>query len=241
MVVGASPNSDGSSPRTGTTTVAGVNLSAGTVTLTSAAAITSFADNDFLFNAGDVGTCWEGMETCTPLTAPTGGDSFRGADRSVYPELLSGSRLTTTVSLGQTIEESIGQAAIAVSQAGGKITDAVLNSVQFWTVARRQNANLAIPKAGGDLELGFESIYVSTPAGRIRVWSDPDCPTDRCRGFNMDSHYIRTLGDFVHIIMDDGERSLRVTNADSIEARTRSMGNYIQNNTRDHFVFQPGA
>jgi hypothetical protein len=243
MVVGASPNADGSSPRTGTTTVAAVSLSAGTVTLTSAAAITSFADNDFLFNFSDVGTCMEGMEASTPLTAPVGGDSFRGVDRSTYVELLAGSRLTSAISLNQTIEENFGQLGIAINAAGGKATDGILNPINFWAVVRRGNAKVEYSQAGGEMTYGFERAIISTPAGPIRLHSDPDCPTNRGRLYNPASHYLRCLGpggnsDFVHIINDDGNYNLRSTTADSVETRTRSIKNYIQNNTRDHGVFQ---
>lgn len=243
MVVGASPNADGSSPRVGTTTVAGVNLSAGTVTLTSAAAIASFADNDFLFNSGDVGTCMEGMEASTPLVAPIGGDAFRSVDRSVYPELLAGSRLTSAVSLNQSIEENFGQLGILISTTGGKATDGILNPINFWAVVRRGNARVEMANAGGNLTYGFETATIATPAGTIRLHSDPDCPIDRGRLYNAGSHYLRCLGpggssEFVHIINDDGNYNLRSTTADSVETRTRSIKNYIQNNTRDHGVFQ---
>lgn len=244
QTVGASPNANGSSPRTGTTTVTAVNLSLGQVTLASAAAITSFADNDFLFNAGDPtgqGTSlgsWNGMDDSTPLTAPVGGDSFRSIDRSVYVERLSGTRLTTTISLNQTIEESIGQAAILVNTVGGTISDAALNPINFWAVARRGNARVEMSSAGGELKYGFERATISTPAGTIILWSDPDCPTNRCRGFERDSHYIRKNSELVHIINDDGNYNLRSTTADSIETRTRTLAQYIQNNTRNHFVFQ---
>ena len=244
MVVGASPNSDGSAPRTGTTSVTGVSLSAGTVTLASAAAITSFADGDFIFNSGDVGTCMEGMETCTPLTQPVqGSDSFRGNDRGVYPELLAGSRLTSTVSAQQSIEENFGQLGILINTTGGKATDGVLNPINFWAVARRGNARVEYPQAGGQLTYGFETCIIATPAGQIRLHSDPDCPIDRGRLYNPESHYLRCLGpggnsDFVHIINDDGNYNLRSTTADQVETRTRSIKNYIQNSTRDHGVFQ---
>lgn len=244
QTVGASPNADASSPRTGTTTVTAVNLQLGQVTLASAAAITSFADNDFLFNAGDPtgqGTSlgsWNGMDDSTPLSAPGGGDSFRSVNRSVYIERLSGTRLATTTSLNQTIEESIGQAAILVNTVGGTISDAALNPINFWAVARRGNARVEMAQAGGELKYGFERATISTPAGTIILWSDPDCPTNRCRGFDRDSHYIRKNSELVHIINDDGNYNLRSTSADSIETRTRTLANYIQNNTRNHFVFQ---
>lgn len=244
QTVGSSPNADGSSPRVGTTTVTSVNLQLGQITLASAAAIASFADNDVLFNAGDPvgqGTSlgsMNGMEDSTPLVAPTGADSFRSVNRSIYIERLSGTRLSTTTSLNQTIEESVGQAAILVNTVGGMTSDCVLNPINFWAVVRRGNARVEMAMAGGELKYGFEKATISTPAGSLVLWSDPDCPTNRARGYDRESHYIRKNGELVHIINDDGNYNLRSTNADSIETRTRSLLQYIQNNTRNHFVFQ---
>jgi hypothetical protein len=243
QTVGASPNADGSSPRTGTTTVTGVNLSLGQITLASAAAIASFSDNDFLFNAGDPvgqGTSlgsWNGMEDCTPLAAPSA-TLFRNVDRTTYVERLAGTRLPTATSLNQTVEESIGQAAILVNAVGGFTSDAVLNPINFWAVVRRGNARVEMQSAGGELKYGFERATISTPAGSLVLVSDPDCPIDRCRGFDRNSHYIRRNGELVHIINDDGNYNLRSTTADSIETRTRTLADYVQNNTRNHFVFQ---
>lgn len=243
MVVGASPVNTGLTPRAGTTTITNVNLSAGQITLASAAAITTLSVNDFLFNQGDVGTCMEGMEASTPLVAPAPGDNFRTVDRSSYVELLAGSRLASAVSLNQTIEENFGQLGILVGTTGGKVTDGILNPLNFWAVVRRGNARVEFPSAGGEMTYGFERAMISTPAGTIRLWSDPDCPIDRGRLYNESGHYLRCLGpggnsDFVHIINDDGNYNLRSTTADSVETRTRSIKNYIQSSTRDHGVFQ---
>lgn len=244
QTVGASPNADGSSARTGTATVTAVNLQLGQITLSNAASIASFSDNDYLFNAGDPsgqGTSlgsWQGMEDSTPLSAPGGGDSFRNINRSVYVERLSGTRLSSTTSLNQTIEESIGQAAILVNAVGGITRQATLNPINFWAVVRRGNARVEMQSAGGELTYGFERAVISTPAGSITLISDPDCPTNRCRGFDPESHYIRKNGELVHIINDDGNFNLRSTSADSIETRTRTLADYIQNNTRNHWVFQ---
>jgi hypothetical protein len=228
----------GATPRTGTTTVTGVDLSLGQVTVANAGSISGFIDTDLIYNAGDQNLSMNGMEDCTPLASVSGADSFRGVNRSAYRERLSGYRLTTAISLNQTVEESIGLAAIGVNTVGGMTTDAVLNPINFWGVVRRGNARVEMTTAGGELKYGFEKASISTPAGTLVLWSDPDCPTDRVRGYNRESHYIRKNGELVHIINDDGNYNLRSTNADSIETRTRSLLNYIQNNTRDHFVAQ---
>lgn len=244
QTIGASTDALGQTTRAGTSTITAVNLSLGQITFASVAAIVSLSANDFLFNNGDPtgqGTStgsWNGMEDSTPLVAPTSGDSFRSVNRSVYVERLSGSRLSTNTSLNQTIEESIGQGGILVNTVGGMISDAALNPINFWAVVRRGNARVVMDMAGGELKYGFEKATISTPAGSIVLWSDPDCPTNRIRGYERESHYIRKNSELVHIINDDGNYNLRSTTSDSIETRTRTLANYIQNNTRNHFVAQ---
>ena len=236
MTVIASSNANGTAPRTGSTTVAGVGLVAGTVSLTSAASIVSFADNDYLFAAGDPGTCMEGLELCTPLTAPTfgGGDSFRGVDRGVYPERLAGSTVNNTLN---SIEQNLGLCAINIDANGGMVHSGVLNPLNFYNVATRLNAKVVYEAAGEGATWGFETITIVTAAGAIKLYSDPDCPTNRGRLFEDGSMYIRTLDDFVHTIMDDNNGpSMRVYNADQIEIRIRSINNLIQSDTRDQGV-----
>lgn len=233
MTVIASSNSDGSSPRSGSTTVSAVSRSAGTITLTSAAAISSFTNNDYLFRAGDPGTCMEGMETCTPLTAPTSGDSFRGIDRSTDVEALAGSRYDDTNGL---IEENFGLVAVNISTMGKKVKEGALYPTNFWQVVRRLNAKVEYQSAGGTADYGFEYVQLHTPGGTIKLYSDPDVPTNRGRCWHPDAHCIMHLDEFIHIIKDDGRPSLRGTSTDGIEIRARHMGNYLQDDTAAHGV-----
>jgi hypothetical protein len=232
MTVTASPNANGSSPRTGTTTIAALSRSAGTILLTSAAAITSLGGTDYFFRAGDIGTCMEGFESSTPLTAVTAGDSFRGIDRSVDVEALSGTRVTTA----SIIEEDMGLCAVNASTLGKKLKMGALYPTKFWQVVRRLNAKVEYQKGGGTADYGFEYVMIHTPAGSLKVYSEPDCPIDRFRLYNPEAHVVKTLDEMVHIVRDDGRPSLRSTGADSIEIRSRSMLNYIQYDTAAHGV-----
>jgi hypothetical protein len=224
-VIAATAASGTSGVRTGNTTVAGVDEDTGTVTLTSAAGITSFADNDYLFAIGDPGTCMEGLEVCNPLTAPTGGDSFRGVDRSVDTRRLAGVRLDNTAS---SIEENAGLVAVRIAQVGKKADQVFLNPIRFWEVARRMGAKVEYDGGGGNADYGFESISIHSPAGTLKAYSDPDCPINRGRVVASKAHYVKHLKGFPHIIMDDGNKSLRATSADDIEMRIRAFSNYIQ-------------
>jgi hypothetical protein len=227
MTVGASPNANGSSARVGTTTIAAVDEDSGTITLTSAAAITSFADNDYLFADGDVGTCIEGLEVCTPLTAPVNGDSFRGKDRSTNVRRYAGSRINDTTS---PIEENLGLCAVHIAQQGRAhmVDNGFLNPINFWIVARRLNAKVEYESGGDSVDYGFQYIMLHTPAGSTKIYSDPDCPTTRGRLTRSGSQRIVTMDGYPHIIQQDGLASLRSATANSIEARAWASGNLVQ-------------
>lgn len=225
MLVVADDSAGGLTPRSGSTTVASIDEDTGTVTLTSAAAISGFADNDYLFRKGDAGTCMEGYETCTPLTAPTSGDSFRGVDRSTDVRRYAGIRINDTAT---TIEENIGLAAVKVSQGGKRQDRAWVNPLNFWNVVRRLGAKVEYDGGGGEAGYGFQYCTVHTPAGSVKMISDPDVQSNRTWGSRSDQEYLKHLRGLPHIIMDDGISSLRQTSSDGIEARARGWVNYIQ-------------
>jgi len=226
LTVVADNAADGLSPNSGSTKVTAVDEDAGTITLASAAAISGFADNDYLFRKGDPGTCMEGLALLTPLTAPVlGSDSFRGIDRGSDPRRLAGIRINDT---SATIEENIGLAAVKVSQIGKKQDRHYINPINFWQIARRLNAKVEYTSGGGEADYGFQYIMIHTPAGTVKLISDPDCPTIRSYGCRSSEHYLKHLRALPHIVMDDGIGSLRQTSSDGIEARARGWVNYIQ-------------
>lgn len=233
MVVGASPNADGSSPRSGSTAVTAVDTDAGTVTLASAAAITSFADNDFMFANPEIGSNIEGFASCTPLVTPTS-TPFRGVDRTAFPSLLAGSRIND---INTMVEENAGKAAVKVRQNGGRADTLVLNPQRAWEMFRRLGAKVMYQGGGGTVEYGFEKAIISSPAGDLQVISDPDCPVTVGRGHLSTSHKLRTLQEFVHIANEDGQYNLRMPTDDALETRVRSMSNYQQTEPRNFFVF----
>jgi hypothetical protein len=227
MTVTASTNADGiTGLRVGSTTVAATDEQAGTITLTSAAAITSFADNDFLARATTPGTCMEGLELLNPLAAPVfGSDSFRGIDRGSNVPLLSGCRLNDTT---LTVAESTGRIAIAIANNKRRATEAYVNPVNFWAEVRRANGKVVYDNGGGNATYAFETFEVATPAGTIKLVSDPDCPLTRIRLVNNEKHYLKHLGGLPHIVMEDGLQMLRGSNTDTVQARVRGRLNYFQ-------------
>lgn len=221
----------GASPNSGTSEVVAVDEDAGTVEVDDIATIVGFAATDYLFCEGDPSTGIEGLEVCTPLSAPVyGTDSFRTIDRGADPRRLAGSRLDDT---SLNAEVALGRLAVKVSNVGKAhaMDEAYLNPTHFFNAAQRLNAKVEYTEAGGTAHYGFQYIMLHTAAGSMRVYSDPDCPLNRGRCSRSGSQYIKHLGGLPHIIDLDGNMTLRQTSSNGIETRVESFSNLIQTDT----------
>jgi hypothetical protein len=228
MVIISDNTATGASPNSGTTTVSAVDEDAGTVTLANTGSISGFAATDYLFCEGDPGTGMEGLEVCTPLSAPVySSDSFRGVDRGVDPRRLAGSRLDDT---SLNAEVALGRLAVKISHLGKShnVDQAFLNPTHFFNMAQRLNAKVEYSDGGGTANIGFQHITIHTAAGAIKVYSDPDCPLNRGRVSRDGSQYIKHLGGLPHVIDDDGNMSLRQTTSNGVETRIEAFSNLIQ-------------
>lgn len=229
MTIIADDNATGASPRVGSTTITAFDDDGGTVTVANAASIAGLAANDYIFRFGENTGCAEGLALCTPLVAPTAGDSFRGIDRSTAVRLLSGARIDDA---GTPIEENIRLAALKVKNNGarGKQDCFFLNPLAFHNIVTRLNAKVCYEEAVSDATIYHETISVATPAGTLKVISDADCPTNRGYGVLMAEHAIRHLEGLPHVIRDDGKGSVRLApgSGDGIEIQIRGWWNYRQ-------------
>lgn len=228
MTIAAGTALDGSGMRTGTTTITAVSEQANTITVANPASITSFANNDYLWASGDQPSsgnrCVSGLAAHLPLTAPTAGDSFNGIDRAADPVRLAGVRINNTATY---LEENIYDAGVQIYDIGKTADTAFCNPVAFGQMVKRMNAKVQYQEAGGTVKAYFRYIELDTPAGLIQVFPDPDCPRNRAYVLKMSTWFLKHVGGAPHIIMDDDLRALRVSNADSIESRTRFLGDII--------------
>lgn len=236
MVVGASTGATGlTGVRTGTTYVTAIDRANNKITLNSVAAITSLAAGDYLFPSGEPGTCMKGMALCTPLTAPTAGDSFRGVDRSVDVEALAGSRQNNSAIFP---EEVFGDLAVDVHCLNKKLKRGVVHPVKFQEIVKRLGAKVTYTNPGGSADIGFESMMIHAAGSALRLVSDPDCPLTAVRGWNPESHLIRYLGPKpIHWIRTaDGGMYQWSSNSDGFEYRMSFLGDYLQPDPSQHAV-----
>lgn len=234
MPVNASTNVTGASPRAGSTAVTAVDLTLGTITLASAAAITGLAANDYLFATTEIGQLgMEGLGLSTPATSPTvgGGDNFRGVDRSADPQRLAGSRLTTSTATG-TIEQNAAKLLSYIRLVGGRSDFMTIHSERAMEVRTRLGAKVRY-EPGGDATYGFSAFMLDTPQGPVKVLDDPDCPSTGFWVGREGSHEISTLKEFVRFDETDGNWAYKKPSNNQIGVRVRSVANYRQTQPRD--------
>lgn len=235
MPLRASTNANGSSPRTGTATVTAVDIDNGQFTVDATANITGLAVNDFLFVSTEIGQlALEGLSLCTPLTAPTAGDSFRGLDRSSDVQRLAGSRLTTSTATG-TLEQNLIKLIAKIRIVGGRCNFAAMNSDKAQEVRTRLGAKVRYEQ-GGDATYGFNTFMFDAPGGPIKVVDDPDCPSTASWVGNSASHKLPTLDALVRIDESDGNWAYKKPSNDQIGVRIRSVAQYIQEEPRNFGV-----
>lgn len=226
MFVQAADSALGTTIRGGQAQVVAVDEDAGTFELDDISLLTGHVDGDFYFRAGSIGGAVEGFESHLPLNAPIfGSDNFRGVDRGQDARRLSGVRQDSPAT---DAEEQVGDIAVKINQIGKKANCAMVNPVVFQAAVNRLGLKVSYEQhdvKGSTADVGFEYINVHTAAGAVKLYSDPDCPVDRGRVLKKETWYYKTLEEYVHIVKDDGKVSLRVNDADEIEARTRSWGN----------------
>lgn len=218
-------NAAGTSANAGSCDVTKVNRRLGQVTVSTVASANLIVD-DYLFKSADAGgsTCFDGLDTLIPLTAPSSGESFRGIDRTADVEMLAGIRIDDS---SETLENNIGLAMIdMMTWATEK------NRIKFYAhprkvfdIARRGNGKVSYDDAGGTLSWGFQKIEVVTSYGTVPVIADPDCPYASCWGVSEADEVLHTLGEVVHVIRDDGQKFIRLGTSDGIRMDVRSSGN----------------
>jgi hypothetical protein len=225
-----SDGQDGQTLRAGgSRTVSAIDEDTGTITV-SAALDAALEVGDWVHTEGDPNTTSGGLQKIAglaahlPLTAPTGGDSFFGVDRSVHPTRLAGQRIDQAAN---SIEENILELSEEIVRQGGAPDHCFVSHTAFNDLVKSLGSKIEYNGGGGKADFGFGSVAIHTSAGPIRVYPDADCPTNRGYILQMDTWKLHHLDGFPHIDTLDGNSSLRRAAADGIEVRARYWANLV--------------
>jgi hypothetical protein len=205
----------------GQVTVSSVDRDLGTITVTAAswndpAGIPTVLAGDFLFTTGDPGLGIKGFEAWIPATAPVGGDSFFGLDRSVDAVRLAGSRLDLRT-LGP--EEQVQKMCQVSVRNGGKLSHIFENDLDFLALILALGSRRIIVNTEVDAAIGFEGVKVATGVGTVEVYSDYNNTQGVGWGVDLDKWELKGPGQFPFIDARDGNKILREDSADAYEGR----------------------
>ena len=227
MTVVASAN-DGEtatdSLRSGSTTVASVEREDGTVTLTSAAGITSFADSDYLFRQGDffgdTGTIIiKGVQSY--ITSTNSPAALWGMTRTSDPTRLAGCRVASADLTGQNIEQRIRKlGAYMTGRYKAKNPDKGFLHPEDWENLVTALESRAIrPAEDKDTKFGYMAISVVMGGSMVKIYPDRHCPKGTFFVFRMENWCMHSMLDLVHALNGDGLQMLRASTTNDYEVR----------------------
>jgi hypothetical protein len=232
MSVSAAAAKSSGGLRTGSTTVAAVDSILGTITLTSAAAITSFADDDYLFRTGDRNSCIAGIQDWLPYDdrATELAASYFGVVRSANPTRLGG--VATDLS-ALPIEQAVSRAVTLVEAEGGSPDYCFLNYEDFEDLRNALGSKVQYVEAvtsGSQTKygtIGFSGIGIHGSKGKVTVLADRTVVPGRCYMLTTKCWKLRSLGPLMDVFDTDGLPFLRQASADGVEIRITSYANLV--------------
>jgi len=212
---GSQRNVDGS---TSDLEVVGVDRDLGTVTIDDPYdASGTIAADDYVFVKGDRGLKLSGLEDWIPATAPTGGDSFFGVDRSSDVTRLAGIRQDGS---SKPIEEALIDAAARIGREGGKPDHVFMSYEKFAELEKALGSKVQyVDLKNEDAQVGFRGIVINGPRGAIKCIPDQNCPNNVAFMVSLKSWKLYSLGKAVRVIDTDGLSMLRQASADGVEVR----------------------
>ncbi len=209
--------------RAGVGTIDKVNIEAGTLTLTVnvTTAIPLAAAADFIFREGDYDgqakRVLQGFFAWCPDTAPTAGDNFFGADRSVHPTALAGTRLDGK---GANAWDTVQEALALNRRNKGQADTLWVNPVKFaelnqWVTAKQTFGQEEDPR------IGFRGFTAATPQGALKIMETAAMPEQKGLLTRRDAWKLRHLKAFPHVVNDDGQEWHLEALEDALQQRQR--------------------
>ncbi len=218
-----------STVRSGTNKVTGIDrrnrtLTAGTVWST---AITSLADTDFLtrdsdHHASGVAAVITGLDRYVEGGTTPG--TLWGLNRNSDPLRLAGQSIDYA---GYAMEDAVVDASAQAGFHGiGYPNVLVCNNLEVATMKKSMSSKIVYNRPGGkEGSYSFSEIAIEGENGPIRVIADPFCPRNKAWLLKLDQFSLFSLKAAPHVAQLDGQRILRLTDADSYEIRFAFYGN----------------
>lgn len=229
MVLVTSTANGGGAVKSGSVTITGLNRVTGTLTASGnwSAGIGTVAASDYIFAQGDYDAKIKGLGAWVPSTAPTSGDNFFGVDRSVDVTRLAGWRGDLSA---LPIEEALIQGGMNIGRDGGKVDHVFMSFEKYSDLIKSLGSKVQyVDVVAKEANIGFQGVKVHCGKSIATVIPDRNCPNDRMFMLTMDSWKLASLEGMPMVLDMDGLKSLRVSNADSLEIRVGYYANLFSN------------
>lgn len=177
-----------------------------------------FARGDRIDSATPARSCVLGMDAWFPIAAPGGADDLGvGLNRNLDSRLLGVIVDASTFSE----EEALIKLAAEIARLGGKPRMAYINNTRYANLLAQGQAKYRPARIEGPAMIGFDGVQVKTQFGDITVFPDLYCLKNRLYMLEMTSLKCYGAGSskIPDILRQDGNRILRMTDEDAIEAR----------------------
>lgn len=196
---------------TGTITVSGTYNSSGTIEA-----------NDYIFIEGDRGNKLAGLESWLPESDP---DStlFFNVNRAVDPVRLSGVKYDGS---SLPIEEALITGLAYAAREGAAPKTCFMNPLKVAELVKALGSKVEYDqvKSSDRADIGFESVRIRGPKGKVDVIPDPNCPYGVAYCLDMSTWFFKGLGKAPRINDVDGNRVLRQATNDGVEVRAVYRG-----------------
>jgi hypothetical protein len=221
--------------RDGSTTVASIDREAGTVTLTSAAAIDSFTNNDYLFRAsdfyGDTGNVIvKGLQAYITSDSTSSIQALWGvtqATRQADPQRWAGCRVPSANYANKSIEERIKLLGTFMTGRfkAKRPTHGFMHPEDWQSLEVLMNARGQRTLKEEETRFGFSKIEAVMGGGVLPIFQDRHCPVGHFFALSMKNWKLYSMGKIIRQVDEDGMTMMRKASSMDFELRWQS---YLQ-------------
>lgn len=218
-------------------TVTAVNYNANQVTLSAALnTVPSITANDYVFLEGFYAVSLTGKKGWNPITAPTGGDSHFGVDRSEAVEPLSGWRQTSAGLREHTLIE-----AMTLGEMANTETARCYSNPSDWKEVVKEVGAKFIREVNANKQgVGAKGLEVYGPQGTCMVLATNRVPVGNAWVGDPSQDVLRSEGEIPQILNEDKVGPmLRSASADAYQSRLGGDANFMPDDTANKLG--PGA
>tara|TARA_R100000963_G_scaffold34003_1_gene26833 strand:- start:463 stop:1758 length:1296 start_codon:yes stop_codon:yes gene_type:complete len=226
-----------------TAVVLEVNRDAGTIRVGNALGVATnwnglfngAAGGDFIQVLGDAqngaaaGLKVSGVDAWVPSATPGTGAipaNLFGVNRTTDPTRLGGVRFNGAA---MPLEEALIGGASLIGREGGRPDHCFMSFSNFSDLVKSLGSKVIYVDVEGPAGVGFRALELHAPYGTMKVIPDLNCPDDAAYLLQLDTWSLNSIGGAPKILMQDGNRMLRMAAADAVEVRIGYYANVACN------------